>query len=113
MYSLETLKNMNDKAVLASYVEDKPLVQLNSAEDVKGSPDYSAVDIDLLSEVINAESGRQPDPPERRLLCHAAAHERCQQQQQNHSAEPVCDFLRQIDHLHLFLSRHFGLGYPR
>jgi hypothetical protein len=55
MYSLETLRYVNDKATLESYLKEHPLTELKVTEDVKRSPDYALVDIQLLEKVAGVK----------------------------------------------------------
>ncbi|CAK0779636.1 hypothetical protein CCP2SC5_920023 [Azospirillaceae bacterium] len=49
MYSLETLKSLNDEEV-KKYFEEKPLKRVLIPKDVFSSPDYTGADIDGIAE---------------------------------------------------------------
>lgn len=53
MYSAQTLRNLNNKAVLRAYVEKHPLIRLHGADSVKHAPDYAQVDIGMLEKVTD------------------------------------------------------------
>ena len=55
MYSLDTLKDINNKQELKAYVKSHPLMLLKRVEDVRQSPDYAQVDLKLLEGVAGIE----------------------------------------------------------
>jgi hypothetical protein len=51
MYSASTLAKVNDREVLRRFMDKHPLKKISKPEDVFKSPDYAAVDTDLLEKV--------------------------------------------------------------